>query len=479
MLRPHLVLALFALASPAAPQDLVSPEPIPVLLIGGANNHDWEWTTPSLQRILEETGRFDVTVTQTPSETLADAESLKAFRAFVLDYNGPRWGEPAESNFVAAVRAGTGVSVIHAADNAFPGWKEYEEIVALLWREGTGHGRFHPFDVKVTDADHPVTQGMPDMHMHADELYHRLVNCQDTDFRVLATAFSDPETGGTGQDEPMILVKTYGKGRVFHTPLGHVWRNVPASRASHRDPQFRRLVARGTEWAATGEVTLDPVPPNWISPEERALGFQRLFDGHTTKGWRSYRGEAFPGKGWTVKNGCLFHAPNGGGGDIVTERVFGDFELRFEWAVGKRANSGVLYRVLESERVSHMTGPEYQILDDTGHELDPGANTSAASVYALASPAGKVLRPAGTFNEGRIIVRGWHVEHWLNGVKVVDVDLSSPEVRERIASSKFDAWKQFAQSPRGHIALQDHGDEVWYRSIRVRELEADEERDGR
>src|SRR5690606_19608640 len=116
----------------------------------------------------------------------------------------------------------------------------------------------------------------------------------------LASAHSDVATGGSGRDEPMILVHEYGDGRVFHTPLGHVWRGVPASRASHADPQFRRLVARGTEWAATGTVTLSPTPPNWLSPEERAAGFELLFDGRSTDGWRGYRSDAMPATGWAV-----------------------------------------------------------------------------------------------------------------------------------------------------------------------------------
>ena len=159
LLGTAVLTGLLAAQDAAAPATAESSR-IPVLLIGGANNHDWSWTHGSLAGILEETGRFDVTITEEPAKTLADADALERYRAFVLDYNGPRWGEPAESNFVTAVRGGTGVVVIHAANNAFPGWKEFEEMVALLWRKGTGHGRFHPFDVVVVDSDHPITRGM-------------------------------------------------------------------------------------------------------------------------------------------------------------------------------------------------------------------------------------------------------------------------------------------------------------------------------
>lgn len=448
-------------------------ERVRVLIVGGANNHDWQWTHESLRSILAETGRFDVTVTTEPAKTLADAALLDEFDVFLLDYNGPRWGEPAESRFVEAVRGGKGVVVVHAADNAFPGWVEYEEMVMLLWRNGTGHGAFHPFAVEVIDRDHPVTAGMPDLRMHPDELYHGLVNSQNVDVRVLAQAFSSKESGGTGRHEPMIMVRRYGEGRIFHTPLGHVWRNVPLSRASHVDPQFRRLIARGTEWAATGTCLLSPIPPNWLTDDERAQGFELLFDGRDTDGWRGHRAEGFPASGWTVADGALVHAAGGGGGDLVTTRTFGDFELRFQWAVAPRANSGVIYRVADLDADTWASGPEYQVLDDVGVVVAPDSDQSAGALYGLAAPSNhKVLRPAGVWNDGRIVVRGWHIEHWLNGVGVVDVDLDTPELRARIAASKFGSLP-FATAREGRIALQDHGDEVRYRSLRIRTLDAE------
>lgn len=441
---------------------------IRALIITGANNHDWEWTSPELQRLLEATGRFSVDVTRDPKATLADAEALRDYQVFVLDYNhSERWGEPAESNFLAAVREGVGVSVIHAANNAFPGWVEYEKLVALCWRKGTGHGQFHAFDVWVIDRDHPITAGMADMIRHPDELYHQLVHMHDAEYRLLAAAMSSQERGGTGNVEPMVLVRDYGKGRVFHTPLGHVWRNVPGSRASYADPQFRQLVARGTEWAATGEVTLSPAPPNWLTPEEREAGFQLLFDGKTTEGWRGFRKEGFPEKGWVVERGCLKHVANEGGGDVLTVKQFGDFELRFEWAVSERANSGVIYRCDESERTSWRTGPEYQVLDG-GENAREGLN-SAASLYGLVAPKGVVLKPVGQFNTGRIVVKDGQLEHWLNGVKVLGCEIGGgARWAELVAGSKFSKMPKFGRLERGHIALQDHGNTVWYRSLRIR-----------
>ena len=162
-----LVLAIAALL---APSQEVAPETISALLVTGENNHDWEWTAKSLTEMLDVSGKFSVDVTLDPDVTFEDAEALAKYDVFVLDYNGARWGEPAETNFLEAVRGGTGVSIIHAANNAFPGWVEYESLVCLLWRKGTGHGRFHSFDVEITDRDHPITSTLPTLLKHPDEL---------------------------------------------------------------------------------------------------------------------------------------------------------------------------------------------------------------------------------------------------------------------------------------------------------------------
>jgi len=247
------LLMLACLASGAAGPARAQENKIQALLISGQNNHNWKETTPHIERFLEGSGRFQVDVTDDPAAYLTEAERLKKYDVFVLNYNGQRWGAAAEANFLAAVRAGTGVTVIHAANNAFPGWTEYEKLVGLLWRAGAGHGAYHEFAVKFTVKDHPITQGLPDMERHPDELYHNLTGPAEEPMTVLATAFSDKAKGGTGKDEPMALVKSYGKGRVFHTPLGHDLRAM-------QDPAFMLLTARGTEWAATGKVTLKKAP---------------------------------------------------------------------------------------------------------------------------------------------------------------------------------------------------------------------------
>jgi len=231
---------------------------IKTLLLAGANNHDWTRSSPFCKQLLDDSGLFDVTLTEDPSAALEDAETLATYDLIFSDYNGPAWSETAKANFVEAVESGTGLVILHAADNAFPGWVEYETMVALLWREGTGHGQYHEFEVKRVDKDHPITRGLDDFRLW-DELYHRLVHMHDAPYHVLATAYSDPETGGTGEDEPMMVVQQYGQGRIYHHVLGHVWKGDPeankgCSMMTFENEGFQKSLLRGCEWAATGDV---------------------------------------------------------------------------------------------------------------------------------------------------------------------------------------------------------------------------------
>lgn len=457
---------LLLAASAVQPQ---SPPPLHALLVSGANNHDWVWTSPEIAAALTETGRFRVTITEKPAETLADAKAMADVDVIVLNYNGPRWGEAAERGFLAAVRGGKGVTVIHAANNPFEGWKEYELMVGLMWRKGTGHGSFHAYDVNVVDHYHPITQGMSDMRKHPDELYHHLVHTPGAEFRVLLSSFSDPRTGGSGRFEPMATASQFGQGRVFHTPLGHTWTNTLPTRAAWYDPQLRNLVARGSEWAATGAVTLPAQPRNWLTDEEREQGFVRLFDGRSLEQWRAYRGEAAPAQGWVVRDAAIVHLAGGGGGDLVTREEYGEFDFRFSFRVAPKANSGVIWHVLETQDQTYMTGPEYQVLDDVGAKPDP--KHAAGALYDLVAAVDKEVRPAGSWNEGRIVVHQGRVQHWLNGKKVVEAACRGPEWDDMVQKSKFKDWP-FGKATTGRIALQDHGDEVAYRDLRIRRLEA-------
>jgi len=234
---------------------------IKTLLLTGANNHDWTRSTPFCKKLLEGSGRFEVNVTEDPDATLSDGDALDGVQLLFSDYNGPEWPEPAKANFEQAVSGGTGLVILHAADNAFRGWVEYEKMVGLLWREGTGHGAFHEFEVKIVDQDHPITRGLPEFKVW-DELYHRLVHMHGVPYHVLATAYSAPETRGSGRDEPMMVVTQYGEGRVYHHVLGHVWPGDPNSgnkgvtMIAFEPEPVQRALLRGCEWAATGEVTL-------------------------------------------------------------------------------------------------------------------------------------------------------------------------------------------------------------------------------
>lgn len=204
---------------------------------------------------------------------------------------------------------------------------------------------------------------------------------------------------------------------------------------------------------------------NTLTAAERAAGWKLLFDGRTTEGWRGFKAPA-PDPGWTVKDGTLGPDPKTSK-DIITKETFGDFELAFDWKISPKGNSGVMFRVVEEGDQTYFSGPEYQVLDNSRGE--PPLERAGA-LYGLYAPTTDATRPVGEFNNSRIVLRGGKGEHWLNGVKVVEYDLDSPEFKAKVAGTKFRAWPQFARSRSGHIALQNHGDEVAYRNIKIRPL---------
>ena len=199
-------------------------------------------------------------------------------------------------------------------------------------------------------------------------------------------------------------------------------------------------------------------------------GFTPLFDGKSLVGWRNWRSDS-TSPGWRIEGGAIARVANGAG-DLVTTREYSSFDLRFEWKVAEGSNSGVFFHVSEADDLGLITGPEYQVLDNAHHADGKNPLTSAASNYALHAPPRDLTRPVGQWNEGRIVVDGNHVEHWLNGVKVVEYELGSPDWLARVAKSKFKQWPAYGTRRTGHIALQDHGDPVWYRNLRIRELVA-------
>ena len=183
--------------------------------------------------------------------------------------------------------------------------------------------------------------------------------------------------------------------------------------------------------------------------------------------WRAADGGAMPDT-WKINGEIISHKP--GGGDIESIDTFADFELTFDWRIAPGGNSGVAYRVGDGTGAAYERGPEYQILDNAGHADGKNPLTSAGSVYGLYPPSQDATRPAGEWNSGRIVVDGAHVEHWLNGVRIVQYELGSSDWTERVAGSKFVAWPQFGKAGVGHIVLQDHGSAVDYRNMRIRLL---------
>jgi len=198
------------------------------------------------------------------------------------------------------------------------------------------------------------------------------------------------------------------------------------------------------------------------APAAKAEG-KVLFDGKSTKGWRGYKKSTAP-KGWVVEDGIL---KGKGGGDLMTEGKYDYFELTLEWNLPKGGNSGIIYRVAETKGPSWSTGPEIQILS----KMSPNSAQTAGSCYALYPPTKDVLKPNGQWNHVKLIIRPDNsVEHWMNGEKVCSYKIGSEDWQARVAKSKFSKMPQFGKIEKGHIVLQDHGNEIWFRNIRIREL---------
>ncbi len=196
--------------------------------------------------------------------------------------------------------------------------------------------------------------------------------------------------------------------------------------------------------------------------------WQELFDGTSLAGWQGHRTPGVTPAGWTAENGVLLRS--GAGGDLVTAEQYANFELEFEWMVTAGGNSGVFYRINPDVEVTYMSAPEYQVLDDALHRDGRSRLTSAGAAYGLyPSPEGHT-KPVGAWNQGRIVVDGAKVEHWLNGTLMATYELWSTDWEQRVRDSKFNEWPQYGRATRGHIGLQDHGDRVGFRNIRIKVL---------
>ena len=228
------------------------------------------------------------------------------------------------------------------------------------------------------------------------------------------------------------------------------------------------------------EVSGDkPAAQNTLTAEEKAAGWKLLWDGKTTDGWRSARGPQFPKGGWTIANGELVVNETGGaesaaGGDIITVDKYSDFELLVDFKITPGANSGIKFFVdpALNKGEGSSIGPEFQILDDERHpdaKLGRNGNRTIGSLYdMITAPKDKKVMPIGEWNQARILSDGKHVTYWLNGEKTVEFERGSDEWRNMVAASKYKVWPNFGELPEGHILLQDHGNKVFFRNIKIR-----------
>ena len=259
------------------------------------------------------------------------------------------------------------------------------------------------------------------------------------------------------------------------TRSGFIGFQVHEAKEAGLTVKWRKIRIRELPRAATG------MAPNTLTDLERSQGFELLWDGRTSWGWRSARDKAFPKEGWEIRDGELRVLESGGGearaaGDIISERKFAAFELRLEFRLAQGANSGIKYYVDPeiNQGPGSSIGLEYQLLDDERHpdaKQGKGGNRTLASLYDLIAAApDKPVRPIGEWNQARIVSRGRHVEHWLNGAKVLEFERGTPEFRRLVAESKYKVWPGFGELPEGHLLLQDHGNRVSFRNVKLREL---------
>jgi hypothetical protein len=205
-----------------------------------------------------------------------------------------------------------------------------------------------------------------------------------------------------------------------------------------------------------------------LTEEQRASGWMPLFDGTGTSAWRGYREQTFP-PGWAIVDGAL--TKTNSVGDIMTKDQFGNFELALDWKLSPGGNAGVFYRGTEEYEQIYWSAPEYQLLDDAGHPDGRSRLTSAGSAFALYPAPSGVVKPAGQWNSTLIVVNGSHVQHWMNGQKLLEYDLGSPDWEARVKSSKFNAFPHYGRASRGYIGVQgDHDATLWIRNVRIREI---------
>lgn len=478
-------------------------ETISALVIDGQNNHAWQATTPLIVQALEGAGRFTVDVATTP-EAGGDMNKFQpdfaAYDVVISNYNGQPWSDATKEAFEKFVSDGGGFVSVHAADNAFPEWTAYNRMIGLggwgnrsekdgpyiRWREGKivrdpspgaggSHGQRHPFLVVVRDAEHPITRGLPKSWMQAeDELYGKLRGPAEN-MHVLATAFSAPETGGSGEHEPILMTVHYGNGRVFHTTLGH-------DTTAMQGVAFQVTLQRGAEWAATGDVTLPPVDSEILTDDEPAMRdpasliststdsidadappqpdsetWKSLFNGKDLSGWTQKNGTAR----YSVENGTIVGRTTVGSPNsfLTTDEDYRNFELAFEVKVDDELNSGVQIRSKSTStfKDGRVHGPQVEIESAPGESGYIYSEGTGRNWLSETQPI-KDAYQNGEWNRFLVRAVGPRIQTWVNGRKIEDLtDEESPS--------------------EGFIGLQVHGIpkdqgpfEVRWRNIQIREL---------
>jgi hypothetical protein len=226
--------------------------------------------------------------------------------------------------------------------------------------------------------------------------------------------------------------------------------------------------------AAPAAETPAPAPEapamNTLSTAEQSEGWKLLFNGTDLTGWKGYKKDA-PGAAWAVEDGALALTA-GGAGDLMTAEEFGPFELALDWKIAPNGNSGIIYLVKEADGAdnTYNTGPEMQVLDNDGHADGKIPSHRAGALYDIETPPDGAVKPVGEWNEARVIFTGSKIEHWLNGQKVSESSYGDDAWKAKVAASKFKTMPLFGAAASGHIALQDHGDRVWYRNIKIKPL---------
>jgi len=493
------------------------------LIIDGQMNkaHDWKATSPVLKKIIEDTGLFRVDRATSP----ARGEPMDSYRpdfgqydVLIMNYDGDDWPIETQKAFVSYVRSGGGVVVYHSANNAFPHWKEYNEITGLggwggrdeksgpmvRFRDGKivfdnspGRGGSHPpqheFQIVVRNREHPIMAGLPERWMNGkDELYSKLRG-PAKNLTVLATAYADPDKKGSGEHEPILFTVKYGKGRVFHTPLGHAPANMQCV-------GFIYTLQRGTEWAATGKVTQTRVPDDFPTADkasyrrpttEPQAQWIELLKGKDFSAWREPTGEwqivgsvfmdpndekrlaSRPGWGVAV-NGIKGKAP-----DLITKMEHGDIEAHIEFMVPKGSNSGIYFQSRYEIQVFDSWGVEKPKYSDCGGiyqrwRTEPGLEKEQRG-YEGHPPRVNASRKPGEWQTFDVIFRaprfdrsGKKTENAVF-VKVVHNGTVIHENQEVTGPTRAPSYVD--EVPTGPLKLQgDHGP-VAYRNIRVRPLD--------